>query len=142
MIFTRTCKHCGKQYGVYYAKSSSKYCSRECKNKAHYERSKEREMRKTLGLPEVEPAKRYCAVCGQTLRSGQTKFCSHDCLRTYHTRVKEARTNAAEQAKLDKSAEKIAQKKRASQSWGEVLKGMEETGLSYGQYVARTEYGR
>lgn len=130
----RKCQWCGKDFLLLSDKSPAKYCSKKCKSKASYDRSKEREMRKALGLPPIEPVVRYCAVCGQRLRTGQKLFCSHDCLRTYHARKRE---EAREE--LERSAEKNEQKMKAYASWPEILQGMKETGLQYGEYVTKYE---
>ena len=105
------CKYCGNWFEQNDGPGkNSLYCSAKCRNAQHYLARKQK-----INPDKVMAAagNRYCKICGTLLKPNQAVYCSDDC-RLY-----------------------ISKKNKKSLSWDAILKGMEETGLSYGYYVGR-----
>ena len=75
---------------------------------------------------------RKCIVCGSPLTESRVRFCSRKCqLKEWDKKKREER----KRLKAEQIAEK--EKKKPKVSFSMILKGMDETDLSYGEYVAR-----
>lgn len=87
-----------------------------------------------------------CILCGKPLPPKRVAYCSPTCAkRAYDIRQrdKEAEEREKEKERLKESAAKKRKtKKQIDASWARILKGMQKTGLSYGEYVARYEDGK
>lgn len=127
----RYCITCGKPLGQY----KQIYCSIECS----------RQKRKEL-LNSLKPVK-HCAICGKPLPSGRQKFCSLECRKknetmkklesNYSAREEERKAEREWLRKMEEKEKQIKARRKVTMTFEEIEKGMLETGLSYGEYVAR-----
>ena len=103
------CQWCGKEYDVRpYKAKTSKYCSVECKNKAHSKRMTGKD-NSNYGL---KHALKVCPNCGKTFNPSKPEiiFCSKRCHSEY-VRVVQTCLNCGKKYKIRKS-EKAQNKKR------------------------------
>ena len=132
----RYCKICGKEL----VGRQQSYCSPECKeegkrkngrdyyDKVHQYREKAKQDRATK--------RTSCLCCGQPIPKGRIVFCSDKCANDWQSSV----AKEQEREKKAETAEKEAKKKKAkTMTMEQVLKGMEKTGMQYGEYVAKME---
>lgn len=74
-----TCQVCGKQ--VEAQKSTKKYCSRSCENKARWQREKQKKEAKKLG---IDLDLKYCLICNAPFKpremSANQRTCCYDCM--------------------------------------------------------------
>ena len=138
----RYCKICGKEL----TGRKQHYCSTECKaeGKKRYsaeyvaklkdqkERAKED---KGLTNSRRPPKQTACIYCGKPIPPRRVIFCSDKCAHLYND---VSPTTEAE----EKKKEKAAKKKKKAMTWDQILKGMEKTGMQYGEYVAFVEEKR
>lgn len=76
-----------------------------------------------------------CPVCGKTFRDNRRTYCSAECMReATRERDRERMKSPYVEAFNLKKEKKVVKK---SLTWDEVIKGMKETGLQYGEYVTR-----
>lgn len=73
---------------------------------------------------------RKCIVCGSPLTERQKSFCSRKCCR------KSSEMKRREECRSVRKESKKEHKK-PKVSFYTIIRGMEKTGLSYGEYVAR-----
>lgn len=132
-----SCVVCGKPVFAPYRR---KYCSDECAKKAgayHAPQPRRTKERKFQGA---------CILCGKPLPPKRIAYCSSTCSKkAYDIRKRELEKveKEREEALFKEVAEaKKKSKKQKAMSWTRILKGMEKTGLSYGEYVARYENGK
>lgn len=114
-----TCLICGAEL----PKKRRSYCSDLCSKKGKASLARE-EYRSIPLTSKGKEKKTSCLYCGKELPPKKSVFCSERCSRLYH----ESKPKAEIKPKLNAA------------SMSEILKGMEETGLQYGEYVAR--YGK
>lgn len=74
---------------------------------------------------------RKCIICGSPLTERQKSFCSRKCCR------KSSELKRRKECSSVRKESKKQMKKEPKVSFYTIIKGMEETGLSYGEYVAR-----
>lgn len=135
----RFCQICGKPL----VGRQQHYCSTECKaegkrrngryyyDKMHEYREKAKQDRATK--------RTSCLCCGQPIPKGRIVFCSDRCASEWQSSLAKQR----EREQKAEQAEREAKKKRSkTMTMEQVLKGMEETGMQYGEYVARYEEGK
>lgn len=113
------------------------YCSKECRDKAKRER--QREIRKEHARNEPHP----CPCCGRPVESLKRIYCSPECAKEMN-RMRKAKYDRTqnempewERKLLEESTEKVKERRTVTMTFEEILKGMKETGLNYGEYVAR-----
>ena len=122
------CLFCGKEL----VGKQTKYCSIACCHKELYR----------IQQSFNERHKRYCLLCGKELTSLKRIYCSEKCAKEA---IKRRKQNEREQTKIEeqeieKEIESWAEKKpkvNVTLTFADIEKGMKETGLSYGEYVAR-----
>lgn len=140
----RFCQICGKEL----TGRKQHYCSTECKAegkrrlteeyhaKARAQKAKIREENEKIRAEKntTRPEKRTaCICCGQPIPKGRIIFCSDRCSRIWESSPYHEQTEAKKEAK---------KKRPKAMTWKQIMKGMAETGLQYGEYVARYEEGK
>lgn len=128
------CVICGKPVFAPYRR---KYCSDECAKKAG-----------AYHAPQIRTYTRRqsratCILCGKPLPPNRIAYCSTDCSKKAYD-IRKREQEKAERAKDEALFKEVAEakkkaKKQKAMSWTRILKGMEKTGLSYGEFVARYE---
>lgn len=103
-----------------------KYCSKKCGNKGASLAKK----------GEIEQIRQVCPICGKVFYNNLRKYCSYDCTRISVGNVKRKKYNNTPYIEAF-GLKKPTEPKTKRLSWADVIKGMEETGLSYGEYIAR-----
>lgn len=90
-------------------------------------------------LPKTQP-KGTCILCGAPLPPRRKSYCSKRCAH----RAYDIRMHAQERAEREaekKAEEDMLRERKARRSYGltfdEIILGLQETGLSYGEYVAK-----
>lgn len=73
----------------------------------------------------MENEVRRCPICGKQLLKRQKYFCSYECRAAGTLRG------------LDGKEIERRRKRMKSTTWEEVLNGMKETGMQYGEYVTK-----
>lgn len=141
----RYCKICGKEL----TGRKQHYCSTECKAEGKRRQAEEyhrilrernarikaeRETEKQEQAESVMVPR--CIYCGNPLPPRRIVYCSEACRQKWE--------HATTRSLANEEAEKKEAKKKAKKAmtWKQILKGMEETGLQYGEYVARVEEGK
>lgn len=115
------CLLCGKPTGIS-LKKPKKFCDSVCRNKYHYEKSKN---------------KTKCIVCGKVLAENRKKYCSKKCQDKFRScKLAEERKEAFEEAKAFKKA-KSKKPTKPKVSLEEVARLSKEAGMTAGQYVAK-----
>ena len=78
----------------------------------------------------------HCLICGNPLNHKQVAYCCKRCSQiAYERKLRDEEREERKRFKEEAAKRKI--RKKPDVSFAKVLKGMEETGLSYGEYVAR-----
>ena len=125
------CVHCGKELKG----GQKKFCSKNCSNLEQYYARREYRAEKQKS--------HYCPWCGSEVTDFKRIYCSDKCARLSNAaRRNERELREKEEAlkwekEIYERVEKIEQRKNVSMTFDEVVKGMKETGLSYGEYVAK-----
>jgi len=78
----------------------------------------------------------HCLICGNPLNHKQVAFCCKKCSQIAYERKKRDEERE-EKKQLKEEAAKRKLRKKPKVTFNMVLQGMKETGLSYGEYVAR-----
>lgn len=116
-IAEKKCLVCGKRL----VGQQRSYCSRKCRRKAQYLKQKTQEVR-------VQERK-VCPNCGKVFYNNRKVYCSHDCMKI---------ASRKEQMDSYRKVRAVTKKiERPNLSWNDVIRGMKETGLQYGEYIAR-----
>ena len=141
----RFCQICGKEL----TGRKQHYCSTECKAEGKRRQAEEyhRIMRERNARikAEKETEKQEqaesvmvprCIYCGNPLPPRRIVYCSEACRQKWEHATTRSLAN-------EEAAKKEAKKKaKKAMTWKQILKGMAETGLQYGEYVARYEEGK
>lgn len=136
----RYCRICGKLL----TGRKQHYCSTECKAEGKRRYSAEyaaklmeqKERKKEEQANPRRPLKKTaCIYCGKPIPPRRVIFCSDECAHLYND---VSPTTEAEEEKK-KEAKK---KKKKPMTWEQIIRGMEDTGMQYGEYVAKVEEKR
>lgn len=137
------CKICGKEL----TGRKQHYCSTECKAEGKRRQAEEYQTKlrahKALKKVKDEDSRQRsvmvpsCICCGKPLPPRRIIYCSEVCRRQWEHAATRSLTNEKEAEK--KEAKK---KQKKAMTWDQIIKGMEETGMQYGEYVARYEEGK
>lgn len=130
------CMVCGKPVFAAYRR---KYCSDECAKKAGAYHAPQ------VRKPKERVSQGTCILCGKPLPPKRIAYCSNECSKKAYD-IRKRELEKAEKARDEALFKEVAEakkksKKQKAMSWTRILKGMEKTGLSYGEYVARYENG-
>lgn len=141
----RYCKICGKEL----TGRKQYYCSTECKaeGKRRYAEEYHRKLRQRNSEKKAEAQAEKiqqvasvniprCIWCNEPLPKGRKVYCSDRCRDKWEAAsVKSIANETARQKEAKK-------KQKKAMTWDQIIKGMEETGMQYGEYVARYEEGK
>ena len=138
----RYCKICGKEL----TGRKQHYCSTECKaegkrRQAEEYQTKLRAHKAAKRVKDEDSRQRSvmvprCIYCGNPLPPRRIVYCSEACRQKWEHATTRSLAN-------EEAAKKEAKKKaKKAMTWKQILKGMEETGLQYGEYVAKVEEGK
>ena len=129
MVKNKNCIYCGKEL----TGRQTMYCSANCRNKELYR------VQQSFN----ERHKRYCLLCGKELTSLRRIYCSKECS-TMAARLREQdriRQEKEEELEMKQFIEermhRSEKRREVKMTFAQIEKGMMETGLSYGEYVAR-----
>ena len=127
MADKRYCEFCGKEL----TGRQTKFCSANCRNKELYR------VQQSFN----ERHKRYCPLCGKEIVSLKRIYCSDECSKkALRLREQSKREQAKkEQQEMDAwiKERQMGKQVEVTLTFADIEKGMKETGLSYGEYVAR-----
>ena len=119
------CLVCGKKL----VGKQTKYCSINCCHKELYR------------LEVKYRPKRYCLLCGKELDSIKRIYCSEECAKKAIRLREQSKRNQEKKEQQEMDAwikeRQMGKQVKVSLTFADIEKGMKETGLSYGEYVAR-----